>query len=254
MNEVSVIISVSNDSIYFPTCFESVLKQNFQDLEIILVNNAENNIDKLIGQYCEKFNDVLVVNDLESAINEASGKYISFIDSNDYLHEDMIEKLANASEKNDLDIAMCQLTSQDDLTNEFDEDLHDLSLDILKGFEKDVFSHEDIIDVITRIYSKPFNKLFKTSFLKDNEIDFAENKFHDEIFFYDTILKADRISVIKEPLYVRRFNNRFIKGNSYDDYTDILFAFRFIREKLIFFSVQISVSILLKSLTSRCSI
>ena len=233
MNEVSVIISVSNDSIYFPTCFESVLNQNFQDLEIILVNNAENNIDKLIGQYCEKFNDVLVVNDLESAINEAGGKYISFIDSNDYLNEDMIEKLANASEKNDLDISMCQLTSHDDLTNEFDEDLHDLSLDILKGLEKDVFNRDDIIDVITRIYSKPFNKLFKSSFLKDNEIDFAENKFHDEIFFYDTILKADRISLVKDPLYVRRFNNRFIKGESYDDYTDILFAFRSIKEKLI---------------------
>ena len=81
MNEVSVIISVSNDSIYFPTCFESVLKQNFQDLEIILVNNAENNIDKLIEQYDEKFNDIIVVNDFKSAINEAGGKYIIFIDS-----------------------------------------------------------------------------------------------------------------------------------------------------------------------------
>lgn len=233
MNKVSVIISVSNDSVYFPMCFESVLTQKNQNLEIILVNNAENNIDRLIEQYDKKFNNITVVNNLKSAIDKAGGKYISFIDSNDYIHEDMIEKLVNASEKNDLDIAMCQLTSHDDWTNEFDADLHDLSLDVLNRVEKDIFNHEDIINFITLIYSKPFNKLFKSSVLKDNEIDFDKNKFYEEILFYSTILKANRISIVKEPLYVRRFNNRFIRGGSYDNYVDIISTFKSIKEKLI---------------------
>ena len=233
MNEVSVIISVSNNSIYFPKCIESVLNQECSDLEIILVNNAENNIDRLIERYHEKFEKISVTDDLGSAVEKASGKYISFIDSNDYIHEEMIEKMVNASKKDDLDIAMCQMTSNDDETNEFDEDLHDLNLSILKRLEKDVFNHEDIMDFITQIYSKPFNKLFKTSFLREKEIEFSKNIFHDEIFFYDAILKAERISVVRENLYVRRFNNRFIKGNEHDNYTDIFPAFQSIREKLI---------------------
>ncbi len=233
MNEVSVIISVSNNSIYFPKCLESVINQEFKDLEIILVNNAENNINKLIEKYDNEFDNISIADDLESAIKEANGKYICFVDSNDYLHEDMIEKLVKSAKKDDLDIVMCQLTSKDDLTNEFDEDLHDLTLSIFKGFEKDVFNHEDIIDFITQIYSKPFNKLFKSSFLKDNGINFTENIFNDEIFFYDTILNANKISILKENLYVRRFNNRFIKGHSYDNYVDIIPAFESIKEKLI---------------------
>ena len=160
MNEVTAIISISNNSIYFPTCFESVINQKFGNLEIILVNNAENNICRLIEQYDEKFDNISIVNDLESAINKASGKYISFIDSNDYLHEDMIEKLVNSSQENDSDIAMCQLASSDDSANEFDEDLYDLSLNSLKELKKDVFNHEEIIDFIAQIYPKPFNKLF----------------------------------------------------------------------------------------------
>lgn len=233
MNEVSVIIFVSNDSIYFPTCLESVINQEFKDIEIILVNNAENNIDKLIEKYDEKFDDISVVDDLESAIKEASGKYISFVDGNDCLHEDMIEKLVKSAEKIDSDILMFQMTSMDDLTNEFDEDLHDLSLRIFKEFEKDTFNHTDIIDFITQIYSKPFNKLFKSSFLKDNEIDYSKNIFHDDIFFYDTILKAEMISILEENLYDRRFNNRFIKGCRHDNYTDIIPTFKSIKERLI---------------------
>lgn len=232
MNEVTVIISIFNNSIYFPTCFESVINQKYNNLEIILINNSENNICRLIEQYNEKFDNISIVHDLESAINKANGKYIGFVDGNDYLHEDMIEKLVNSSENNDSDIAMCQLTSNDDLTNEIDANLYDLSLTSLKGLKKNIFNHEDIIDSVTQIYPKPFNKLFKSSFLKDNDIDFSKNIFDDDVFFYDTILKANNISIVKENLYVKRFNNPFIKDRTYDNHADMISEFESIKEKL----------------------
>ena len=222
MKEVSIIISVSNDSIYFPKCLDSIINQKFSNLEIIIINNSNDNINRLIKKYTDEYDNISIADSLNSAIKISCGEYIGFVDSNDYIHENMISTLFNSAKNNSLDIIMCQMSSLDDLTNELDKDLHDLTLTVFKGFKKDIFNYADIINFITQIYSKPFNKLFKSSFIKENNINFSKNIFKDEIFFYDTILKANKISVVNEELYVRRFNNRFIKGNKYDDYVDII--------------------------------
>ena len=233
MKEVSIIISVSNDSIYFPKCLDSIINQKFSNLEIIIINNSNDNINRLIKKYTDEYDNISIADSLNSAIKISCGEYIGFVDSNDYIHENMISTLFNSAKNNSLDIIMCQMSSLDDLTNELDKDLHDLTLTVFKGFKKDIFNYADIINFITQIYSKPFNKLFKSSFIKENNINFSKNIFKDEIFFYDTILKANKISVVNEELYVRRFNNRFIKGNKYDDYVDIIPTFKSIKEKLI---------------------
>ena len=237
--DISCIIPIYNYSIYIPYCINSIFNQNL-DIEIILVNNSENNINKLMVLYEDKFDNISIIHnefndyvDLNSIIKQTRGKYVIFIDSNDFIEESMFKKMFQICEENNLDFAMCKLHSMDDLTYEFDNDLHDLSLSIFDGFKKEIFAGLDVLDFITEIYSKPFNKLFRRSFLLDENISYPNFLFGDEVFFYDALLNAKKIAIVEEELYIRRFNNRFTKNIVYTDFSDIINAFLLIREKFI---------------------
>ena len=238
---ISVIIPIYDYSIYVPTCLDSIFNQKLNNIEIILLNYSKNNINQLIHLYLNKSDNIKIIQNsfenfnssFDQAINEAKGKYVAFFDSNDFLDSSMLEKLFNLSESNNLDIAMCKLSSIDDFTQEFDDDLHDLSLSILNNYEDKIFSGKDVLKVIPQIYSKPYNKLFNRSFLINNNISYPNFLFGDEIFFYDSLLNANKISIVDESLYVRRFNNRFTRNIIVEDYSNIISAFLSIRNNLI---------------------
>lgn len=238
---ISVIIPIFNYSIYLPQCLNSIFNQKLDNIEIILINNSKNNINELIEAYANKFDNIKIINgelndfkaNLNLGIKESLGKYLIFIDSNDYIEEEMFEKLFLLSEDKQLDIAMCNISSMDDLTQDFDYGLYDLSLSIFDDFKKEVFCSEDILNFITEIYPRTFNKLFSKSFLVKNNIVFPEMLFADEVFFYDTFLKAERIAIVHDYLYVLRSNNRFTKDIIIEDFSDIISAFNLIRDKFI---------------------
>ena len=238
---VSVIIPIYNYSIYIPNCLNSIFNQDLDNIEIILLNNSENNINKVIELYDNKYENIKIINnkpftngiDMDSVIKKAQGKYIICIDSNDYIEHDFLKKMFRLCENNNLDFAMCKMRSMDDLTYDFDSELYDLSLSSLDNFQKDIFSGVDVLNIITEIYSKPFNKLFNRSFLLNNNISYPNSLFGDEVFFYSTLLNAKKISILNEELYIRRFNNRFTKNLTPNDYSDIIHTFLLIREKLI---------------------
>ena len=200
---ISVIIPIYDYSIYVPTCLDSIFNQKLNNIEIILLNYSKNNINQLIHLYLNKSDNIKIIQNsfenfnssFDQAINEAKGKYVAFFDSNDFLDSSMLEKLFNLSESNNLDIAMCKLSSIDDFTQEFDDDLHDLSLSILNNYEDKIFSGKDVLKVIPQIYSKPYNKLFNRSFLINNNISYPNFLFGDEIFFYDATLEGNDDSI-----------------------------------------------------------
>ena len=236
---ISVIIPIYDYSVYVPKCLNSILNQDLENIEIILVNNSENKIKELMALYINEFDNIDFIEskdnllDFNSAINQAKGKYVIFIDSNDYIEKNMLKKLFQVSENYNLDISMCKLRAIDDFTHDFDCDLHDLSLSIFENIKKDVFSGADVLNFITEIYSKPYNKLFKRSFLIKNNILYPNFIFGDETFFYDAFLKANKISIVNENLYTCRFNNRFTIDFFCDDYSEIINAFLLIRDKFI---------------------
>ena len=236
---ISVIIPIYDYSVYVPKCLNSISNQDLENIEIILVNNSENKIKELMALYINEFDNIDFIEskdnllDFNSAINQAKGKYVIFIDSNDYIEKNMLKKLFQVSENYNLDISMCKLRAIDDFTHDFDCDLHDLSLSIFENIKKDVFSGADVLNFITEIYSKPYNKLFKRSFLIKNNILYPNFVFGDETFFYDAFLKANKISIVNENLYTCRFNNRFTIDFFCDDYSEIINAFLLIRDKFI---------------------
>ncbi len=114
--KISVVISIYNVEKYSVRCLDSVIKQTYTNLEIILVDDGSTDMcGKIIDKYKKKDNRIKVIhkgNDgLYDARNKemdiATGEYISFIDSYDFISEDMIEYLYRIVRENNSDISIC---------------------------------------------------------------------------------------------------------------------------------------------------
>ena len=238
---ISVIVPIYNYSVYLPTCLNSILNQTFNNIEVILVNNSKNNIKKLTELYDNKFNNVKVIQDyskdnkldLNFAINQAEGKYITFIDSNDYIEQDMLKKLFVSIEENNLDISICKSYFINDLNSSLGNKCPEGLICSINNFKDGVFKGSDFLNFIIELYSKPYNKIFRRSFLLENNIDFPDSFLGNEFFLYGAFLKAKSISIVDEYLYARRFNNSFIKNYSVDCYFDALNKFNLISDKFV---------------------
>ena len=107
----SIIITFDNENRYLIDCLESISEQNINNSEIILINNSNKNIDEILNDYENKlnitvknFNQRLGVGRARNeGLNIASGKYVYFIDSDDYLYQDALAKLTDVALKTDTD-------------------------------------------------------------------------------------------------------------------------------------------------------
>lgn len=113
---VSIIIPIYNVEMYLEKCIDSVLKQTYKNIEIILVNDGSTDNCKKMCDDFSKLDSRIKVFHKENGglsdarnygINNATGDYITFIDSDDYVKKDFIEKLYNAITTNKCDIAIC---------------------------------------------------------------------------------------------------------------------------------------------------
>lgn len=105
---ISIVIPVYNVENFLERCITSVLNQTFENIEIILVNDGSTDNSLRICQQYEKIDSRIFIINQEnqglsaarnSGINQARGKYICFIDSDDWIHEKYLEILYNDIEK-----------------------------------------------------------------------------------------------------------------------------------------------------------
>ena len=107
MSKISVIVPVYNVQKYIDNCLKSLVTQTIKDIEIIIVNDgSKDNSEKIIEKYVEKENG-----GLSSARNYgleyATGEYIAFLDSDDYVDCKMYEEMYNLAKKENADMVEC---------------------------------------------------------------------------------------------------------------------------------------------------
>lgn len=117
--KISIIIPVYNSEKYLSKCLNSILKQTFslKDIEIIIINDGStDNSEKIVMQYKEKLNIIYKSqknkgqsNARNQGIKLAKGKYITFIDSDDFIDKKMLTTMYEEANNNDLDIITCDL-------------------------------------------------------------------------------------------------------------------------------------------------
>ena len=117
MKKISIIVPIYNTEKYLQRCIESLINQTYQNLEIILVNDGStDNSEKICAKYKKTDNRIKVfskVNGGQSsarnlALENITGDYIGFVDSDDWIALDTYEYLMNIIEKNSADIAFIE--------------------------------------------------------------------------------------------------------------------------------------------------
>lgn len=239
---LSVIIPVYNVENYLNECLDSVTSQTLDDMEIICIDDGStDNSPDILKEYSKKDKRIKIITKENGGqatarnlgIKEAQGEYIAFVDSDDFIEPTMFEKLYTKSKDNNLDIAMCKIATYDNQTEEIKNNVWYYMLGVFRDFEKGIFNHKDTKEFTCHIAVTPYNKIYKTTLLKENNILFPEGLiFEDEKFFYDTYLRAKRVSIVDEFLYYYRINR---KGSTVDtikdnDFSDIVPISKLIRE------------------------
>ena len=118
MSKVSIIIPVYNAEKTLCRCLDSLVVQTYEDVEIILVNDGSVDSSRNICEtYRDKYSQIILINQENAGpatarnvgIDSASGKYISFVDADDYVECGMIEEMVNAAETNHAEMVICCL-------------------------------------------------------------------------------------------------------------------------------------------------
>lgn len=206
MPTISVIVPVYNVEEEIPKCLLSILLQKFTDFEIIAIDDGSTDGSAdILNEFAKKYQQMKVFHTknkgLSAARNlglsKASGKYIAFIDGDDYIDPEFLSKLYQSLVDSDADIAVCGFT-------EFhDEKAKDYcpKREVLQGKVATIrlLKEQENLDIIT------WNKLYKKSLFRI--IKFPVGKNHEDNFTtYKLFNKAKNVSFIDLPLYnyVRR--------------------------------------------------
>jgi glycosyltransferase involved in cell wall biosynthesis len=198
---ISVIIPVYNVEEYLHECVDSVINQTYKKLQIILVDDGSTDSSgKICDEYAEKDDRIVVIHKenggLSSArnagLNVAHGNYISFVDSDDWVLPEFIEKLYCAIIENDCDMAECGFAT--------------LSSEVIPETNRnDSFSVADDCQAMkTHLEDGHFrqvvwNKLYKREIIT---VEFVEGKYHEDVFWtYQIIANCKKLVHITDVLY-----------------------------------------------------
>lgn len=215
MVEVTVVIPVYNVENYLEECLDSIVNQTFTDLEIICVNDgSKDNSLEILNEYAKK-DDRIIVIDQENGghavatnvgIENATGKYLFLMDSDDILKLDAIELTYNVAEEKNVDFVLFQAINYDNEKDEFYE-AENYSMNKVADYVGDnLFSFDDLGVLCFDIAVTPWTKLYNRQFIEDSHIKFAEGLiFEDNIFFWEVLIQAKKIYFLREHLFYRRW-------------------------------------------------
>ncbi len=210
--KISVIIPVYNVEKYLRECLDSVINQTFRDIEIICINDGSTDnslnileeykrIDKRIKIIHQKNKGMSVARN--NGMKIAKGKYICFVDSDDWVDKKMCELFYLISKKNNLDILVggSNLIYERRVLRKIVKTDSRYSLSNLKTFDNEIFYWKNINNLF-QINLCVWGKLYKKDFLKKINISFPEGMFHEDYLFYlKTILLANKIGLLRNNLY-----------------------------------------------------
>ncbi len=214
---VSVIIPVYNVEKYIEECIDSVLAQTYQNIEIILVDDGSTDSSgQICDNYAENNKHIYVIHQqnggLSAARNagllKADGEYVYFLDSDDYISSDAIEKLVSITENDDSDVVFF------DAISFFDNSDKEIKQNYIRNNRYSAAEGTVVFSQLQK--NKEFHSavpllFLKKGFLKSNNINFCSGIYYEDmIFTFEVLCSARIVSQCKDALYYRRYRNNSI--------------------------------------------
>ncbi|WP_343290497.1 glycosyltransferase family 2 protein [Turicibacter bilis] len=222
MDKISIIVPVYNAEKYLDQCIQSILNQTHTNIELILVNDGSKDLSEEICLSYEKLDDrVKFINQSNSGvsvarnsgIDYASGTYIGFVDSDDWIHPQMYEILYARTKEHRADLAMCNYTRISNYGIRKDA----LEFDSYGFLEKKKMYETIIYPMIgssmenlsaAPVMGSNWRCLYKADVIKNHSIKFKKITIAEDMLFHLTyMLKIQNVYVEKEVLYYYRYNN-----------------------------------------------
>lgn len=210
---ISIIIPVYNCEKYIEKCIKSLMNQTYKDFEILLINDGSTDKSAEICSFYEKSNKNIKLFNIKNSgvsnarnygIDYATGNYIQFVDSDDYVDSDYIESMVNAIKNTDedIDIVICGIKQIILKNNEYI-----FSRDI-KVESSDIYNIKELNDVMPELIEKAYinycySKLIKKDVIINNNIRF--NKYlslgEDTLFVLDILNSSKNIKILSNTPY-----------------------------------------------------
>ena len=241
MPKVSVIIPVYNVEKYLSQCLDSVVNQTLKDIEIICIDDGStDNSLEILKTYAQKDSRIKILTQQNSGagaarnlgLKKASGQYLYFMDSDDFISAELVEKMYSKIREHVADICVCQNNTFNDNTQEYKNCNWAKDIDLTMGLE--VFNKYDIPLNLFQFCNIPTQtKLYRTDFVKDNKIKFQEIKICNDVFFnFYSLAMAEKIVMLKEELATYRQGHANLTRNRGNHINCILEAFSKLRREL----------------------
>ena len=242
--ELSIIVPVYNVENYLSICLDSIINQTYKEWELIIVDDASTDKStEIIQKYATIYNKIVPIylkenigvgNARNIGVDVAHGKYIGFVDSDDWIDSKYYQELVNHIVANNSEIAVCGVKTEyyNSKSSSFRYKYtsancidHNYALRLLTN-------SNNIDEFISPIVT---NKIYKTSFRRKNHLLFDPSKsFQDDYYTFFCLLYAQKISIVPG-VYYHYFQRpdsvtHIFSKQLVDDCLDILVQ---IKEKLL---------------------
>ncbi len=203
--KVSIIVPVYGVEDYLERCLDSLVNQTLQDIEILVINdgspdNSQEIIDRYVAQYPDLVKGYIKENGgLSDARNYgipyATGEYVAFVDSDDYVDITMYEKLYNKAKEEDSEVVVCGYFK----VNDANKTMHSAQIGNMENYNQSIKECPEILEI-----NAPYawNKLVKRELLERTGILFPKGYiFEDICTMYPLLACAKKVSKVNEELY-----------------------------------------------------
>ena len=215
---ISVIVPIYNVEDYLERCVDSIINQTYKNLEIILVDDGSpDNCPQMCDDYAKKDSRIKVVHKKNGGLSDArnagmkvaTGEYVSFIDSDDYVSLDFYETLFQTMIDNDSDIVECSIVKfyENEKFDEYSDDQMIENFNTVDGLEELINENS--------FHQYVWNKLYKSSIALD--IPYEVSKLNEDDFWtYQIFGRAKRVTRLNRTLYYYFQRSSSIMGNGYN--------------------------------------
>ena len=186
MTKLSIIVPVYNVEKYLPKCLESLIKQTLKDIEIICVNDGSmDNSLAILKEFASSDSRIRIIDNQHqgvaktrnTGIEQSTGEYIGFVDSDDYIDIDFFEKLYNSATKSNSDIAIASILKHKNFFNIYNAKYTK---------EETAITIQDKIKLCEdkkHFFFYAWNKIYHSGFIKENNIKFSEGQIYEDVMF-----------------------------------------------------------------------